>query len=63
MDAGALSMGQVKRIVIDASHINQKKQGILDMRETQEALVQFLTKPGIKTRYGDERDAIQILCF
>ncbi|KAF4630072.1 hypothetical protein G7Y89_g8078 [Cudoniella acicularis] len=35
MDDGALAVDRLERIVIDASHIDVKKRGILDMKETQ----------------------------
>lgn len=48
----ALSASKLERIVIDASHIDQKKRGILDMKEIQMPLVKLLSKPEFKERYG-----------
>lgn len=45
---GALSASHLERIVIDASHIDQKKRGIMDMKETQVPLVQLLARKDIK---------------
>ena len=61
--AGALSVSHLERIVIDASYIDQKKRGVLDMRETQQPLVTWLTRIEIKARYGDVDKAIHILCY
>ncbi|EMC98418.1 hypothetical protein BAUCODRAFT_32456 [Baudoinia panamericana UAMH 10762] len=54
LDDGALSSSHLERIVVDASHIDQKKRGILDMRETQAPLVQLLSRTEFKERYGAE---------
>ncbi len=39
-------------MVIDASHIDQKKRGILDMKETQVPLIRLLARETFKERYG-----------
>ena len=49
--------------MIDASHIDQKKRGIFDMRETQEPLVQLMNRLELKNRYGSDRGAVQILLY
>ncbi len=61
--AGALSSADVERIVIDASFIDQKKRGILDMKETQVPLVQLLTRPELKARYGEAGSKIELLLY
>jgi protein CMS1 len=43
-----LSASRLERIIIDASHIDQKKRGIMDMKETQVPLVQLLSRKDIK---------------
>jgi protein CMS1 len=48
MILGALSASSLERIVVDASHIDQKKRGIMDMKETQVPLVQLLACKDIK---------------
>ena len=45
---GALSASSLERVIIDASHIDQKKRGIMDMKETQVPLVQLLSRKEIK---------------
>ncbi|KAF2724666.1 hypothetical protein K431DRAFT_281617 [Polychaeton citri CBS 116435] len=65
LEDGALSMQHLERIVIDASHIDMKKRGILDMKETQIPLVKLLTLSKLKDRYGvDDKDVqIELLFF
>ena len=60
---GALSSKCLERIVIDASHIDQKKRGILDMKETHVPLVQLLTRADLKERYGEGQHAVELLVF
>ena len=60
---GALTSSNLERIVIDASHIDQKKRGIFDMRETQEPVVHLLNRMELKSRYGSNTSAIQILLY
>ncbi|KAM0718207.1 hypothetical protein Q7P37_006539 [Cladosporium fusiforme] len=52
LEDGALKPDCIERIVIDASHIDVKKRGILDMKETQVPLVQLLTRSDLKERFG-----------
>jgi protein CMS1 len=49
--------------VIDASHIDQKKRGILEMKETQVPLVTLLGEKRFRERYGAEQDGIQLLFY
>lgn len=53
IDDGALSIAKLDRIVVDGSHIDQKKRGVLDMKELQIPLVQLLTRKDLKERYGN----------
>jgi protein CMS1 len=39
---------------VDASHIDQKKRGIVDMRETMLPLAKLLCRQALKERYEDE---------
>ncbi len=61
--AGALSSDKLDRIVVDLSHIDQKKRGIADMRETQEPLMRLLTRKELKDRYGLENGGLELLFF
>jgi protein CMS1 len=53
----ALSLQYLKRLVVDASHIDQKKRGIMDMRETMMPLAKLLCIRDLKERYMDEKDS------
>ena len=61
--AGALKSQCIERIVLDASHIDQKKRGLLDMKETQVPLVKLLTRAAFKDRYGIESDGVELVFF
>lgn len=61
MYTGAVSLASIQRILIDASHINIKKQGILDMPELQTPLTQLLSREDLRTRY-DAGD-VKIIVF
>jgi protein CMS1 len=50
--------------VIDASHIDQKKRGIFDMKEVFFPLLQLLSRPEFKDRYSTkDTSGLQILVF
>ncbi|KAK3330940.1 U3-containing 90S pre-ribosomal complex subunit-domain containing protein [Apodospora peruviana] len=59
----ALPIGSLKRIVVDASHIDQKKRGIVDMRETTMPLVQLLTRQELKKRYTDPEKPVDLIFY
>lgn len=63
MQTGALASNTLERIVIDASHIDQKKRGILDMKETVVPLAELLARPDLKARYGSGEGEIELLLF
>lgn len=44
LEDGALSTANLKRVVVDVSYIDQKKRGILDMKELHEALMKLLLR-------------------
>lgn len=60
---GALSVQHIKRIVVDASYIDQKKRGIMDMKDTMMPLAQWLSRKEFKDRYAAERNSIEVLFF
>lgn len=39
-----MSTANLKQVVIDVSYIDQKKRGILDMKELHESLIKFLLR-------------------
>lgn len=61
--SGALSSARLERIVIDASHIDQKKRGIMDMKETHVPLVQLLTRTELRERYATGENRVELLFF
>ncbi|KAF1992301.1 hypothetical protein K402DRAFT_344489 [Aulographum hederae CBS 113979] len=63
LEDGALSDEKLKRIVIDASHIDIKKKGIMDMRETHEQLVKLLSWEKLSKRYGADLDGISLMFY
>ncbi|CAK1359250.1 hypotheticalsprotein [Cercospora beticola] len=63
LDDGALSAIKLDRIVVDASHIDQKKRGVLDMKELQIPLVNLLTRKEFKERYGSGDGKIELLFY
>jgi len=60
---GALKLDRLERIIIDASHIDQKKRGILEMKETQVPLTLWLGQPELRDRYAADSDAIELLFY
>ncbi|KJY01903.1 hypothetical protein TI39_contig273g00002 [Zymoseptoria brevis] len=63
MENGALSVKNLERIVVDASHIDQKKRGIMDMKETHGPLAQLLARKELKERYTSEEGKIELLFY
>jgi len=53
----------LERIVVDASHIDQKKRGILDMKEIQAPLVQLLTRQDLKERFSADVNKLELLFY
>lgn len=62
-NTGSLKLDDLQRIVIDGSYVDQKKRGIFDMKETHFPLLQLLTRPELRERYGAKEKRIQILVF
>ncbi len=63
MDDGALQVDRLERIVVDASHVDGKKRGVLDMRETLAAVVKLLGRAEFKGRYGAKKGGIEVIFF
>lgn len=58
---GALDVGALERVLVDASHIDLKKRGILDVGEIQVPLARLL-RGLTATKEGGERE-VQVLFF
>ncbi|CZR58403.1 uncharacterized protein PAC_08295 [Phialocephala subalpina] len=63
LEDGALQVDRLERIVVDASHIDQKKRGILEMKETQVPLTVWLGQKEFRERYGAQTGGIQLLFY
>lgn len=60
---GALSLQNLQRLVVDASHIDQKKRGIMDMKDTMMPLARFLSRKEFAERYVDEERPLALLFY
>ncbi|KAL2065428.1 hypothetical protein VTL71DRAFT_3098 [Oculimacula yallundae] len=63
MDDGALQVDRLERIVIDTSHIDVKKRGVLEMKETQVPLTVWLLQKEFMEKYGAKTGGIQLLFY
>ncbi|KAF2208249.1 hypothetical protein CERZMDRAFT_114759 [Cercospora zeae-maydis SCOH1-5] len=63
LDDGALSAAKLDRIVVDASHIDQKKRGVLDMKELQIPLMKLIMRKEFKEKYGSGDGKIELLFY
>ncbi|KIW74039.1 hypothetical protein PV04_02107 [Phialophora macrospora] len=63
VDADALKTGNLRRIVVDGSYCDEKKNTIFMMAQTFNPLVTLLNKESIRQRYRDGKDNIDILVF
>jgi protein CMS1 len=62
-DVGALQVDRLERIIVDASHIDQKKRGILEMKETQVPLIVWLGQKEFRDRYAADKSGIELLFY
>ncbi|KAH8659600.1 U3-containing 90S pre-ribosomal complex subunit-domain containing protein [Ilyonectria robusta] len=60
---GALSLENLRRVVVDASHIDQKKRGVMDMKDTMLPLARFLSLDEFKGGYVDEKKPLALLFY
>lgn len=63
IDNGALSLDNLQRVIVDASHIDQKKRGVMDMKDTMMPLARFLTRSEFKDKYVDEEKPLDLLFY
>ncbi|TGJ79157.1 hypothetical protein E0Z10_g9614 [Xylaria hypoxylon] len=63
VDSGTLKLDKLERLVVDASHIDQKKRGIMDMKETMIPLARWLCRAECKERYIDPERPLQLLFY
>ncbi|KAF4583092.1 DNA/RNA helicase, DEAD/DEAH box type [Ophiocordyceps camponoti-floridani] len=63
MKNGALSVDGLQRLVVDASHIDQKKRGVMDMKDTALTLARFLARQEFRDRYGEDDKSLALLFY
>ncbi|KAH7305041.1 U3-containing 90S pre-ribosomal complex subunit-domain containing protein [Stachybotrys elegans] len=63
IENGALSLDNLQRLVVDASHIDQKKRGVMDMKDTMMPLARFLSRKEFTQRYVDEAKPVALLFY
>jgi protein CMS1 len=54
LDSGALKIDRLDSVVLDMSAVNEKRQGIFDIRETHKDMLDLLNEPVIKSGLGDK---------
>ncbi|KAJ3954507.1 Protein cms1 [Colletotrichum tropicale] len=62
-DNGALCLDKVQRVVVDASHIDSKKRGVMDMKDTMMPLARWLSRKELKERYTDDKRHLDLMFF
>lgn len=63
LSLGSLSLANLERLVVDASHIDQKKRGVMDMKDTLMPLVRWLARKEFKERYAAAEKPLQLLFY
>lgn len=63
LEKDVLRTSNLKQIVVDGSHLDQKKRSIFDMKELLIPLVELLSKKAIKDRLEEEEKAAKVLVF
>ena len=63
LEAKVLKTGNLKKIVIDGSYIDQKKRTIFDMKDLFQPLLELLRSPEIAQRYGTNENSIEIMVY
>ncbi|KAH8661897.1 U3-containing 90S pre-ribosomal complex subunit-domain containing protein [Xylariales sp. PMI_506] len=63
IDNGSLSLDKLEHIIVDASHIDQKKRGILDMKEITMPLARWLSRKEFKERYTVDDKPIRLIFY
>lgn len=59
----AMKIKALQRIVIDGSHLDQKKRSIFDMKELLDPLIRLLSTPSIQRRLGAVEEGVAVLVF
>jgi protein CMS1 len=53
-DPGALKLDKLEAMVLDMSAMNEKRQGIFDIRETHKDMLDLLNEPVIRSNLGSK---------
>lgn len=54
IEAGALKVSKLERVVVDASYIDGKKRGVLDMKDTVGPLIRLLARKEFREGFASE---------
>jgi protein CMS1 len=60
---GSLSLDKLERLVVDASHIDQKKRGVFDMKDTMLPIIRWISRKEFKERYASDAKPLQLLFY
>ena len=63
IDEGALRINGLRRVVVDASYIGQKRRGILELKDTHRPLLELLGMAKLRERFGKDSGQIQLLFY
>ncbi|KAL5606703.1 hypothetical protein BROUX41_003099 [Berkeleyomyces rouxiae] len=63
IENGALKLDKLERIIVDASYIDQKKRGVMDMKDTMMPLAKCLTHKNLQGRYLDEKSPVSLVFY
>ncbi|KAL2890986.1 Protein cms1 [Ceratocystis lukuohia] len=63
IENGALKLEKLERVVVDASYIDQKKRGVMDMKDTMMPLAKFLTCKELQDRYLDNERPVGLIFY
>lgn len=48
---------------MDASHVDQKKRGVMDMKDTMIPLARLLSRKALKDRYAAAEKSVDLLFY
>ena len=63
LEKDVLKTSGLKRILIDGSHVDQKKRSIFDMKELSEPLIKLLSSRPVKDKFDAEESQTRVLVF
>ena len=63
LENGVMKTENLKRIVIDASHLDQKRRSVFDMKELLDPLIKLLSKLHNSERLGSHENQTRVIVF